>query len=66
MGGAISGGRVLSDWPGLRDLHQRRDLTITTDLRSVLSGVLKDHLGITGPGIFPGAPAAHAGLVRPA
>lgn len=66
LGGAISGGRVLSDWPGLRDLHQRRDLPITTDLRSVLSGVLKDHLGITGPDIFPGAPAAQAGLIRPA
>ena len=66
LGGAIAGGRILSDWPGLQDLHQRRDLRITTDLRSVLGGVLKDHLGITGPDIFPGAPAASSGLIRPA
>lgn len=64
LGGAISGGRVQSDWPGLRDLHQHRDLKITTDLRSVLGGVLKDHLGISGPEIFPGAPPPQTGLIR--
>ena len=39
-GGALKGGRVLADWPGLRDadLHEGRDLKPTTDLRAVLKG----------------------------
>ena len=45
-GGALKGGRVIADWPGLKlaDLHEGRDLKATTDLRAVLKGVLKDHL----------------------
>jgi uncharacterized protein (DUF1501 family) len=46
LGGAVQGGRVLADWPGLsaHSLYQGRDLKPTTDLRSVLKGVLSDHL----------------------
>jgi uncharacterized protein (DUF1501 family) len=46
VGGALKGGRVIADWPGLKaaDLHEARDLRATTDLRAVLKGVLKDHL----------------------
>jgi uncharacterized protein (DUF1501 family) len=46
LGGAVQGGRVLADWPGLsaRSLYQGRDLKPTTDLRSVLKGVLSEHL----------------------
>jgi uncharacterized protein (DUF1501 family) len=46
-GGALKGGRVIADWPGLRpgDLHENRDLRPTTDLRAVLKGLLADHLG---------------------
>ncbi|MCX5493183.1 DUF1501 domain-containing protein [Kaistia dalseonensis] len=49
MGGAVKGGRVLADWPGLKpsQLYQGRDLAATTDLRGVLKGVLRDHLGIS-------------------
>ncbi|HEY2185884.1 MAG TPA: DUF1501 domain-containing protein [Xanthobacteraceae bacterium] len=45
-GGALRGGRVVADWPGLKaaNLHEGRDLKPTTDLRAVLKGVLKDHL----------------------
>lgn len=45
-GGAVKGGRVIADWPGLApaDLHEGRDLKATTDLRAVLKGVLRDHL----------------------
>jgi uncharacterized protein (DUF1501 family) len=45
-GGALKGGRVVADWPGLKpaDLHEGRDLKPTTDLRAVLKGVLRDHL----------------------
>jgi uncharacterized protein (DUF1501 family) len=47
-GGALKGGRVIADWPGLRaaDLHEGRDLKPTIDLRAVLKGVLKDHLRV--------------------
>jgi uncharacterized protein (DUF1501 family) len=47
-GGALKGGRVIADWPGLRPakLHEGRDLKPTTDLRAVLKGLLKDHLRV--------------------
>ena len=47
-GGALKGGRVLADWPGLKeaDLYENRDLKPTTDLRAVLKGLLKDHLRV--------------------
>ncbi|HEV2518782.1 MAG TPA: DUF1501 domain-containing protein [Devosia sp.] len=50
LGGAVKGGRVIADWPGLAetDLYEDRDLKPTTDLRAVLKGVLRDHLGIAG------------------
>lgn len=45
-GGALNGGRVIADWPGLADknLYEGRDLRATTDLRSVFKGVLAEHL----------------------
>ena len=48
IGGAVKGGRVIADWPGLSDaaLYENRDLKPTRDLRTVLKGVLRDHLGI--------------------
>ncbi|WP_291617292.1 DUF1501 domain-containing protein [Bradyrhizobium sp.] len=48
VGGAVKGGRIISDWPGLKpaNLYQGRDLAPTTDLRAVFKGVLHDHLGI--------------------
>jgi len=48
LGGALKGGRVVSDWPGLKtgNLYEARDLMPTTDLRSVLKGILKDHLRV--------------------
>ena len=46
LGGAVHGGRVLTDWPGLAraQRYEGRDLRVTTDLRSVLKGVLGEHL----------------------
>lgn len=48
VGGAVAGGRVVTDWPGLRsaDLFEGRDLRPTADLRSVFKGILADHLGL--------------------
>jgi len=47
-GGAVKGGRVISDWPGLKlaNLYQNRDLAPTTDLRAVMKGVLHDQFGL--------------------
>jgi uncharacterized protein (DUF1501 family) len=46
VGGALKGGRVIADWPGLKEtnLYEGRDLKPTTDLRGVMKGILKDHL----------------------
>jgi len=48
-GGAVKGGRVISDWPGLKpaNLYQGRDLAPTTDLRAIMKGVLQDQFGLT-------------------
>jgi uncharacterized protein (DUF1501 family) len=47
-GGAVKGGRVIADWPGLKPskLYQGRDLAPTTDLRAVMKGVLQDQFGL--------------------
>jgi uncharacterized protein (DUF1501 family) len=47
-GGAVNGGRVHCDWPGLSAgaLYEGSDLKPTTDLRAVFKGVLTDHIGV--------------------
>ena len=63
-GGAVKGGRVISDWPSLKpaSLYEGRDLAPTTDLRSVFKGVLHDHLGLAervlAERVFPDSAAA--------
>lgn len=49
-GGAIRGGRVIADWPGLSEasLHEGRDLRPTTDVRAVAKGLLADLFGAPG------------------
>ena len=66
LGGAVAGGRVIADWPGLAShaLYQGRDLMPTLDLRSVLKGVLGEHLEIPARAleatVFPGSERARA------
>lgn len=61
LGGAVAGGRVIADWPGLSraERFEGRDLRITTDLRAVFKGVLHDHLKISqtvlSRDVFPGS-----------
>ena len=61
VGGALKGGRVIADWPGLKEanLYESRDLKPTTDLRAVLKGILKDHLRADdralAQNVFPGS-----------
>jgi uncharacterized protein (DUF1501 family) len=42
LGGAVNGGRIVADWPGLKAsaLFEGRDLYPTTDIRSVFKGIL--------------------------
>jgi uncharacterized protein (DUF1501 family) len=71
-GGAIAGGRVLADWPGLAPtaLLDGRDLRPTMDVRAVLKGALSEHLGIARSAldaqVFPDSAAVRplAGLIR--
>jgi uncharacterized protein (DUF1501 family) len=66
VGGALKGGRVIADWPGLKpaNLFEARDLNPTTDLRAVLKGVLQDHLRIEARAltaeVFPDSEAVTA------
>jgi uncharacterized protein (DUF1501 family) len=61
IGGAVRGGRVLADWPGLgrRERFEGRDLRITTDLRAVLKPVLAEQLQLSRAvlerEVFPGS-----------
>ena len=72
LGGAVQGGRVQTDWPGLaaRSLYQGRDLRPTCDLRSVLKAILSEHLRVAFASArelgFPGQRIGQvvSGLVR--
>jgi uncharacterized protein (DUF1501 family) len=72
VGGAVRGGRVIADWPGLAaaSLLDNRDLRPTLDLRSVFKSVLDQHLHIDGKTlnsrVFPDSTQARAldGLIR--
>ena len=48
MGGAVAGGRVITQWPGLaqNQLVDGRDLQATYDTRQLFKGILQDHLGV--------------------
>jgi uncharacterized protein (DUF1501 family) len=72
VGGAVAGGRVIADWPGLSAgaLYQGRDLVPTLDLRAVLKGLLAEQLSVPSraleQAVFPGSAAAKPlrGLIR--
>ncbi len=56
MGGAVKGGKVYGQWPGLakEQLYESRDLALTTDFRDVLGDLVANHLGNpTLDGVFP-------------
>jgi len=71
-GGAVRGGRIGGDWPGLAAgaLNENRDLRTTTDMRALFKGLLRDHLdlqeGVIDRVVFPGSAAVRAmdGLVH--
>jgi uncharacterized protein (DUF1501 family) len=47
-GGAVQGGRVMGQWPGLAtsELYEGRDLRTTTDMRAVFKTVAAKHLAV--------------------
>jgi uncharacterized protein (DUF1501 family) len=72
-GGAVAGGKVVANWPGLGPgrLFEDRDLAPTADIRSVAAGILTAHLGLDQAAltsVFPGGEPAQPmhGLVRAA
>jgi uncharacterized protein (DUF1501 family) len=72
VGGAVRGGQVIADWPGLRRtaLLDNRDLKPTLDLRSVFKAVLSEHMHVDAntlaKRVFPDSSGAHPlqGLIR--
>lgn len=71
MGGAVRGGRVIADWPGLADgqLYQGRDLAPTIALESVIAGAVAEHLRLDPKRamsrLFPGrSDAPLSGIIR--
>jgi uncharacterized protein (DUF1501 family) len=63
--GAVSGGAVYGRWPGLeRDqLHEGRDLAVTTDFRSLFAEVAVRHLGTPAAPLFPGFSPSYPGVI---
>ena len=59
LGGAVAGGKVIADWPGLSSatLYEGRDLKPTTALDSLIAGALAQHYGLqparTMAALFP-------------
>ncbi|MFL9841417.1 DUF1501 domain-containing protein [Sphingomonas sp. ST-64] len=72
LGGAVQGGRVVADWPGLSDaaLYEGRDLKPTAGLDAVIGSAAATHFGVdparTMAAMFPGQKSARvmSGLVR--
>jgi uncharacterized protein (DUF1501 family) len=72
LGGAVAGGRVLGDWPGLAGtaLYEGRDLKPTTDLDALIAAAVAQHYHLdparTARALFPNIAAAPRleGLIR--
>ncbi len=72
FGGAVAGGRVVADWPGLSQsaLYEGRDLKPTMDLDTLIASAVAAHYRLdpahTGRALFPniGAGRPVEGLIR--
>ncbi len=55
LGGAVKGGRVIADWPGLAPaaLYEGRDLKPTLPLDALIGGAVAGHFGIDPAGAMP-------------
>jgi uncharacterized protein (DUF1501 family) len=62
LGGGVKGGKVYADWRGMDEnqLHEGRDLPVTTDFRHVLAQIAEHHLRLPDARlqqVFPELPA---------
>jgi len=72
IGGAVNGGRVIADWPGLSagNLYQARDLRPTAALDALIAGAAAESFNLdpdrVGRGLFAQATSARvlSGLIR--
>lgn len=70
LGGAVKGGRVVADWPGLApsNLLDARDLRPTAQLDALIAGAAGEAFGIdparVARTLFPDSPKPMTGLVR--
>lgn len=72
LGGAVQGGRVQADWPGLSDaaLYEDRDLKPTTALDVLIASAVSSHFALapsrTAKALFPAMTTAASmdGLIR--
>lgn len=66
-GGPVKGRKVYGKWPGLatEQLHEGRDLALTTDFRDVFAEILTKHMRAADPvKVFPGwRPAQQLGIL---
>jgi uncharacterized protein (DUF1501 family) len=68
-GGAVRGGHVYGQWPGLdkNKLYQGRDLAPTSDSRQWISAVLKQHWQLSSRQlntVFPSLPPMNLELIK--
>ena len=67
LGGPVKGGKVYGRWPGLapEQLHEGRDLALTTDFRDLFSQILITHMDTPDVSrIFPGfSPGPRLGII---
>ncbi|MEH6550581.1 MAG: DUF1501 domain-containing protein [Pseudomonadales bacterium] len=68
-GGAVQGGRVMGDWPGLAKSNQfeGRDLRPTTDVRAWMAATLHQHWQLSESqlqNVFPGISPVDARLIK--
>ena len=70
LGGNVNGARVLGQWPGLapEQLHENRDLAVTTDFRDVFGEIAQKQMGVRDlKSVFPGyetAPQKFRGVLK--
>ncbi len=64
LGGAVSGGRVIADWPGLAQskLYEGRDLMPTISMESLISGAIAVHYALDPAKVARMIYPAHAAL----
>jgi uncharacterized protein (DUF1501 family) len=69
IGGAVKGGRVVADWPGLSHLYEERDLKPTMALDGLIAGAAGETFALDAEkvanGLFgEGAGRPASGLIR--